>query len=138
METFISGISKNEFPVSDKISGKLIRNPILDLIKKDYPHFKSTNSISVTELNKYKQKYISEYLLKELGELNELETTVLNSLSKKQLLVEKVEEGAKEKLKTGQKLADKVAAFGGSWTFIISFGVFIFIWILANIFWLNN
>src|SRR5207253_8752840 len=102
METFISCISKNEFPLSEKVSGKLIRNPILDLIKKDFPRFKSTDSISVTELNKYKQKYISEYLLKELGELNELEETVLNSLSKKQLLVDKVEDGAEEKLKTGQ------------------------------------
>jgi len=33
---------------------------------------------------------------------------------------------------------DKVASFGGSWTFIISFGVFILIWISVNAFWLFN
>lgn len=38
----------------------------------------------------------------------------------------------------GQRLADKVASFGGSWTFIISFGIFITIWILFNIFFLQS
>jgi uncharacterized membrane protein len=41
-------------------------------------------------------------------------------------------------LTAGQRIADKVASFGGSWTFIISFGVFILIWISINIFWLVN
>src|SRR6185369_7645613 len=31
------------------------------------------------------------------------------------------------------RIADKVATFGGSWRFIISFGVFIFIWISVNL-----
>jgi uncharacterized membrane protein len=32
----------------------------------------------------------------------------------------------------GQRLADKVAAVGGSWRFVISFGVFLFVWALLN------
>lgn len=31
------------------------------------------------------------------------------------------------------RVADKVAAFGGSWTFIIIFASFLFIWILINV-----
>ncbi len=138
MDTFISDISKKEFPVSEKISGKLIRNPILNLIKKECPSFKNSGHISITELNAYRQKYIASYLVNELGELNELEETVLNSLTKKNTLVDKVEDGTPKKLSSGQRIADCVATFGGSWTFIISFGIFIFIWILINIFWLNN
>ncbi len=38
----------------------------------------------------------------------------------------------------GQKIADKVALFGGSWTFIISFFLFITIWIISNVFFLNQ
>lgn len=34
----------------------------------------------------------------------------------------------------GQRVADKVASFGGSWTFLIMFGVVLFGWIGANIF----
>lgn len=38
----------------------------------------------------------------------------------------------------GERIADKVADFGGSWTFIISFFVFIIIWIGINVFILLN
>ncbi|HMF57725.1 MAG TPA: DUF1003 domain-containing protein [Pyrinomonadaceae bacterium] len=39
-----------------------------------------------------------------------------------------------KKLTFGQRLADKVAMFGGSWTFIIIFGAILLAWILLNAF----
>lgn len=41
---------------------------------------------------------------------------------------------AKPKLTTGQILADKLTYYAGSWAFIIGFGVFLAIWILANVY----
>lgn len=38
----------------------------------------------------------------------------------------------------GQRTADKIATFGGSWTFIISFGVVLAIWIIGNVAILAN
>jgi uncharacterized membrane protein len=38
-----------------------------------------------------------------------------------------------ERLTFGQRIADKVAAFGGSWTFIITFGVFLAAWMAVNV-----
>ncbi len=38
-----------------------------------------------------------------------------------------------ERLTFGQRIADRVATFGGSWTFIISFGVILTIWMAANV-----
>jgi uncharacterized membrane protein len=38
----------------------------------------------------------------------------------------------------GQRVADKVATFGGSWTFILSFLAFLLLWIAANAFILMN
>ncbi len=37
-----------------------------------------------------------------------------------------------ERLTFGQRVADKVAAFGGSWTFIIIFGVILAVWVFIN------
>ncbi|GAA0076964.1 DUF1003 domain-containing protein [Clostridium sp. CTA-5] len=37
-----------------------------------------------------------------------------------------------ENLTFGQKTADKIATFGGSWTFIITFGVVLAMWIIIN------
>jgi uncharacterized membrane protein len=135
--TFISDISKKEFPIADKVSAKTIRNPILALIQNDYPDFDADKFLSISELNMYREKYISNYLLVEIGELTNLETRVIGSLNEDKSLVSTVEDEAG--IRTfGQIVADKVAAFGGSWKFIIFFGVFILLWILANIYILLN
>jgi len=39
-----------------------------------------------------------------------------------------------EKLTIGQRIADRVAAFGGSWTFIIIYGGFLIAWMALNTF----
>ena len=135
--TFISDISKKEFPIADKVSAKTIRNPILALIQNDYPDFDADKFLSITELNMYREKYISNYLLVEIGELTNLETRVIGSLNEDKSLVSTVEDEAGIR-NFGQIVADKVAAFGGSWKFIIFFGVFILLWILANIYILLN
>ncbi len=138
MKTFRSDISNKEFPISEKVSAKTIRHSILDLIQKDNPQFSHESYLSLSELNYYRDKGVSDYLVKEIGELTELEKTVLNSVTNNKTLTDKID-GEEEKVLTiGQRIADKVATFGGSWTFIISFGVFIFIWITINVFWLIN
>ena len=138
MKTFLSDISKKEFSVSDRISGKTIRQSILSCIQKENPDFTADNYLSTSELNYFREKYISDYLVKEVGELSELEKTVLTSLTDKTTLTDKLDGDAEKPLTTGQKVADKVASFGGSWTFIIIFAFFIFVWISFNIYWLAN
>jgi uncharacterized membrane protein len=138
MKTFKSDLSQKEYPVSERICGKTIRNPIITLIQKDKPEFTTDNCISIDELDYYREKYISEYLSAQIEELTELEKTVLTSLTDKSILADKIDVEKNAKLTFGQRIADKVAAFGGSWTFIISFGIFISIWITANVFWLLN
>lgn len=135
--TFKSDISKKEFPIADKLSAKTLRNPILALIQNDYPDFDADKFLSIGELNMYREKYISNYLLVEIGELSNLEAKVIGSLKEDKSLVSTVEDEIGIRT-IGQKVADKVAAFGGSWKFIILFGVFILFWILINIFILMN
>ncbi len=38
----------------------------------------------------------------------------------------------KQKLSYGQRASDKIAAFGGSWAFILSFIAFIIVWMIIN------
>ncbi|SDB85768.1 DUF1003 domain-containing protein [Williamwhitmania taraxaci] len=138
MTSFRSDLSNKEFPISEKISAKVIRHSILNLIQKDNPHFSHDSFLSVSELNHYKGKAISDYLVREVGELSELEKTVLTSMTDNTTLSDKIDGDDQQTFTIGQRIADKVASFGGSWKFIISFGVFIFIWITANILWLFN
>jgi uncharacterized membrane protein len=136
MKTFISDISKKEYLANEKISGKSLRPAFLQTIQKAHPQFSPDQCLALSELNVYREKYIADYLIKEIGELSELEDTVLNSLKNKNTLVDKIED-TDGPLTFGQRMADMVASFGGSWTFIITFGFFLLLWISANIFLLS-
>lgn len=137
MNTFVSDLSKKEFPLSERVPCKFVRPSLLALIRQDHPDFGDDQVLSLKELNDYREKYISGYLVKEMGEITTLEETVLQSLNNHTSLVNAVEEDT-ETRSVGQKVADKVADFGGSWTFILSFTGFIFVWIAVNAFWLSN
>ena len=134
--TFKSAISRLEYPEKEKVFGNTIRIPILNLIKDDYPDFDINQCIADSELNVYREKYISKFLQTEVGELTDLHKNVIKSLSDKSI-VSKVEDDVDNRT-FGQIVADKVASFGGSWTFIISFFIFITIWISSNVFLLLN
>jgi uncharacterized membrane protein len=137
MKTFKSDISGKTFPIEERVSARSIRKAIFDVIKLNHPDFDETHFLSLDELNIYREKYISDYLSKQLGDITNLEKAVLTSMSDKSAITEKVED-ENVPLSLGQHLADKVATFGGSWTFIISFGTFLFIWILTNAWFLHE
>ncbi|GGG49466.1 hypothetical protein GCM10010976_21000 [Bizionia arctica] len=121
------------------ILGKTIRNSIFTLIKSEHLKFNRHSSISISELNRYRQKYLETYLIKEVGELTTLEEDVLQSIVNQDLIsANKLPEEVEISKNFGERLADKVASFGGSWKFIILFSVIIFIWISANIILLAN
>lgn len=68
--------------------------------------------------------------------LKKLHDIVLKTIEEEELLAHKLT--GEEITTTGQRLADRVANFGGSWKFILIFGVFILVWMSINIFWINN
>lgn len=139
MERFTSDISKKQFPNSERVSAKLVREPILNIIKKDHPDFDENCSLSFSELAHYRKKYISDFMNTQMGELTDMEQKVVESLNEKTLISNTLADEEESTTYTvGQRVADKVATFGGSWTFIISFLVFLLGWIALNVFWLAN
>lgn len=138
-DTFVSDFSNKDFPEAEKVSGKSLQKSLLALIKAEKPDFTADKCLSITEVNYFREKYIADYLAREVGELNELEKQVLVSVSGHKTISDKIDSSEENPDTTfGQHIADKVATFGGSWTFIISFGVFILIWVCINAFWLAN
>jgi uncharacterized membrane protein len=57
---------------------------------------------------------------------------VIESLARHETLAENVDAQFQKKRSLGERLADRIADFGGSWTFISLFGGFILIWIAIN------
>jgi uncharacterized membrane protein len=67
-------------------------------------------------------------------QLGEREKKVAHHLAERIHISRNVVKDFSEQLTFGQKLADKVATFGGSWTFILIFAVVLVIWVLLNSF----
>ncbi|OYQ36882.1 hypothetical protein CHU92_09180 [Flavobacterium cyanobacteriorum] len=137
-QKFISDVSGKEFPMYEKVPAGILRKPIRDLISQDKPDFDDNCSLSMSELNHYRERYITGFLESGVGQLSQLEEKVINSLKEKTLITDNPDADDKTALTFGQKLADRVAGFGGSWTFIILFAGFLFAWITLNIVFLSD
>jgi uncharacterized membrane protein len=131
----ISCISKTEIKKGEEVSAREIRDGILKLIQAEHPEFDPDCYITLDELNKYRRHYLGSLVELERGELDIIDKDVMNAMKNNSILTENIEDNINESLTLGQRLADKIATFGGSWTFIITFFTFILIWISVNI-WL--
>ena len=134
---FISDVSGQEFPLHQRVQGNAIRKEIVDFIQKSNPEFSAEKSISLSELASFREDYITQMLVSESGELSDLESKVIASLKNDTLLSDKLDDDIKN-ISFGQKVADKVASFGGSWTFILSFLGLLIVWILINVLFLTD
>ncbi len=68
-------------------------------------------------------------------ELKKLDEIVEEALYDEEILSKKIQEIEEDKeITLGQRLSDFIAEFGGSWTFLISLGIFLLIWVSINTF----
>jgi uncharacterized membrane protein len=138
MESFVSVLSGKEYPLSERIHIGAVRANIYALMTRENPKLSGEGYISLRELAMYREQYITEVLSKQIGQIGEVQRTVIDAMENETLLSEKLARGDDAELTSAQRLADRVASFGGSWTFISAFGVFIVCWISLNIFFLRN
>ena len=112
----------------------LVRNAIAEHIKKVHPDWKPEGYICISDLNRFRSDYIQNLLETEKGELTSLDHEVIESLQRHEILSSDVDAEFTKERTFGEKLADRLAAFGGSWTFIIIFFVILLVWIAVNSF----
>jgi Predicted membrane protein len=80
----------------------------------------------------FSQRLRQAALEDEIGELTSLDQEVIESLQQHEVLTENIEKQFERKLTFGEHLSDKIAEFGGSWKFIITFGGVIVVWVVLN------
>lgn len=84
------------------------------------------------DLTRYRMQYVHSLLSLEKGEVTDLEVEVIHSMHQHELITKNVETELEQKWTLGERLADKVATFGGSWVFLICFAIFLGLWITIN------
>ncbi len=87
-------------------------------------------------MKKYFENLAKALLGQSYSDLDSTEQRVIDSIAEQTTISENVNETFRDTLTFGQRVADSVAAFGGSWSFIGLFFAFIAIWIFTNTFWL--
>ena len=132
MNTGTCQLTQREFPVGELVPLSAIRPRLLKLIQEANPGVGEQHFISGEELNKFRAQYVRGVIDDEVGEVTALETEVVRSMQEHELISEHVDREFETNLTFGERVADKIASFGGSWTFIISFGGFLAAWIAVN------
>lgn len=77
---------------------------------------------------------LAERLLQNSHEAGEIERNVADKFSKRLPISRNPNRHLEDSLTFGQRLADKIAIFGGSWTFMILFGSVLVAWVVLNSF----
>ena len=123
---------KRLFPSAMMISGELIRPALAELILKRLPDWTPAKMACPDCLHLFRSEYVEDALTDEKGELSRLDREVLQSLKEQETVSENLNLAFEKDLTPGQYIADRVAAFGGSWTFIIIFFIVLVLWMAIN------
>jgi len=132
LETFLCQICKGQKKLSEVIPAELVREAVVETIRKTYPDWSSSGFICISDLNQFRANYVKNVLEKEKGEISTIEEQVIRSVKENELLSKNINTEFEQKLTFGERLADKIADFGGSWNFIVIFGGVLLLWVAVN------
>lgn len=119
-------------PANELLPITLVRPAIAQLLHRDFPQLSATSLICNTDRAIYQARYVQYVLETEKGAMSSLEEEVIQSLRDHDLITTNLEAEFTSELTFGQRLSDRLAAFGGSWSFLISFGCVMLLWIVIN------
>lgn len=121
-----------KYPMVDLVPARAVREVLIDMVKRSHPDWSEDGFICVDDLNSYRYEYVRSLVEAERGELSDLDKEVLESISRNEILSTHVDQAFEAQLTFGQRLSDRLAQFGGSWTFIICFWCILMAWIAVN------
>jgi uncharacterized membrane protein len=125
-------ITGKSYPQRDFVTLDHLHPALVERVLKDHPSLKADARISHAAADHYRLLYVEDLLRQERGELSKLDQEVTRSLAERSTLSANIEESYGANRTLGEKLADGLAAFGGSWTFLIIFSLVLAGWIGLN------
>jgi len=110
-----------------------VRPGVARLIEAGHPGWTEGAYICIDDLAEARRAYVESLLEEERGELGELDRQVLEALAANQLVTQNIAEDVAERQTLGDRVADHVARFGGSWAFILGFIGVLVVWMGVNV-----
>jgi uncharacterized membrane protein len=109
-----------------------VRPAVVALIRAELGEWSDAGWICASDVSTYRNRYVRSLLEEDKGELTMIEHEVLESLQTQDLLATNVESEFESTRTLGQRVADKMASFGGSWPFLFVFAFVLFGWLFIN------
>lgn len=110
-----------------------VRPQVAGHIAEKFPEtWTGSGFICRTCLHAERGDYVVSRIEQERGSLSAVEADVARKAGESLVLAEHLDEEFARNTTYGQRAADATARIGGSWSFVISFGVFLAIWIVIN------
>lgn len=131
-DTALCPVCSNQRSPQEMMPLELIDDPLVEFIRHKHPDWAACNAICLPCLNRVRAAYVKDVLESEKGEISSLEEEVIRSLHEQELLTKNINREFEQQSTLGQRVADKVAEFGGSWKFIFVFGGTLMAWIMIN------
>ena len=128
----ICQLCQHSFPKSQVVPWIAVRPGVSALIKAELPDWQEGSFICRPDLARFRRRYVETLLSDERGELSALDRDVVDSLANGQIISRSPSDVQTTPATFGERTADYVAEFGGSWTFILSFGAVLVVWITIN------
>ena len=120
------------FAARSLVSGEIVRKELAGEILKTCPDWSSGSFICRADLALVRGRYVRALLESERGELSALEQEVVSSLREHELLSSNVDAEFEQNWTLGERMADRIATFGGSWAFLACFAAFLLAWVVMN------
>lgn len=130
--TMVCQVCGKEQRWSDVVPALLVRDSILETIRKSIPGWSMSGYICVSDLHRFRAEHVKKVLEEEKGEVAGLELQVVQSLKEHEVFASNINQKYDSSVTFGELLADRIAEFGGSWGFITIFGVILALWIGVN------
>lgn len=83
-------------------------------------------------MNNHSQEQFKKLLLEKMETFTKQEREFIHRLLERRHVARNINTEFDEQLTVGQRLADNVAKFGGSWTFISIFAIILLAWVVLN------
>jgi uncharacterized membrane protein len=131
-ETFPCQICGKQKKISDLVPAGLIPASIVDVMVKEHPKWSPEGYICQDDLNRLRIQYVRDVAKNERDEYASLEGTVDKDIKVEDHLPKNDYIAYNEEMTFGEHVADSLAGFAGSWTFIGIFTGVFFFWVILN------
>ena len=129
----VCAISGRERPIRALVNLDHLRPTLTECIRRDNPALDDHALIDQEIVARYRALYVEELIRAESGDIDELRQRVAESLARNATLARNIEAQYEVRRTLGERLSDHLATFGGSWSFLIAFAVFLAVWMAINL-----